>query len=106
MSGLTIVKNVAFVCEARGRKRLKPRSAAPTPVESERIPRIAQLLALAHRFDQMLLTGEVHSYADLARLYGVTRARMTQIMKLLDLPGRRQEDILLGGVSESSRRSR
>jgi len=94
MTQLTIVKAVTFVREARGRKRLEPRSADPAPVKAEPIPRLAQLLALAHRFDQMLLTGEVHSYADLARLYGVTRARMTQIMKLLDLPRRRQEEIL------------
>ena len=58
------------------------------------IPRIARLMALAIRFEGLLRDGTIRDYADLARLGGVTRARVTQIMKLLDLAPEIQEQIL------------
>jgi hypothetical protein len=58
------------------------------------IPRIARLLALAIRFDRLLRAEELRDYAELARLGHVTRARMTQIMKLLNLAPDIQEQIL------------
>ena len=58
------------------------------------VPRIARLLALAIRFDRLLRAEQFRDYAELARLGRVTRARMTQIMKLLDLAPDIQEQIL------------
>jgi hypothetical protein len=58
------------------------------------IPRIARLMALAIRFDRLLRAEEFRDYAELARLGRVTRARITQIMKLLDLAADIQEQIL------------
>jgi hypothetical protein len=58
------------------------------------IPRISRLMALAIRFDGMLRDEAIQDYAQLARLGQVTRARMTQIMKLLDLAPDIQEQIL------------
>ena len=58
------------------------------------IPRIARLMALAIRFEGLLREKKVRDYADLARRGHVTRARMTQIMKLLDLAPDIQEQIL------------
>jgi hypothetical protein len=58
------------------------------------IPRIARLLALAIRFEGLLRDETIRDYAELARLGRVTRARMTQIMKLLDLAPDIQEKIL------------
>ena len=58
------------------------------------IPRIARLMALAIRFEGLLRDGTVRDYAELARLGRVTRARMTQIMKLHDLAPDIQEEIL------------
>jgi hypothetical protein len=58
------------------------------------IPRIARLMALAIRFDGLLRAQQFRDYAELARLGRVTRARMTQIMKLLDLAPDIQEQIL------------
>ena len=58
------------------------------------IPRIARLMALAIRFDGMLRDETIQDYAQLASLGRVTRARMTQIMKLLDLAPDIQEQIL------------
>ena len=58
------------------------------------IPRIARLMALAIRFEGLLREETIRDYAELARLGRVTRARMTQIMKLLDLAPDIQEQIL------------
>jgi len=72
------------------------------------IPRIARLMALAIRFDRRLRAEEFQDYAQLARLGRVTRARMTQIMKLLDLAPDIQEQILFlpnrKGLNERSLR--
>ena len=59
------------------------------------IPRIARLLALAIRLEGLVRDETIRDYAELARLGRVTRARMTQIMKLLDLAPDIQEQILL-----------
>jgi hypothetical protein len=58
------------------------------------IPRISRLMALAIRMAELVRTGEVRDYAELARLGGVTRARMSQIMHLLDLAPDIQEQLL------------
>jgi hypothetical protein len=49
--------------------------ANDAPLPSGRVPRIARLMALAIRFDDLLLRGEVKDYAELARLGHVRRAR-------------------------------
>jgi hypothetical protein len=59
-----------------------------------RVPRVARLLALAHRIDGMIGSGELRDWADAASLTGVTRARMTQIANLLLLAPEIQEAIL------------
>jgi hypothetical protein len=73
------------------------------------LSRIARLLALAIRFEGLLREETMRDYAELARLSRVTRARMTQIMKLLDLAPDIQEQILflppLQGLNERNLRS-
>ena len=73
------------------------------------IPRIARLMALAIRFEGLLRNETIRDYAELARLGRVTRARMTQIMKLLHLAPDIQEQILylppLKGLNERNLRS-
>ena len=59
-----------------------------------RIPRITRLMALAIKFQDMVDRGEVRDYADLARLGYVTRARITQIMNLLNLAPDIQQSLL------------
>lgn len=63
-------------------------------VEPGNVPRISRLMALAIRFDGLVGRGEVRDYADLARLGYVTRARITQIMNLLNLAPDVQEALL------------
>jgi hypothetical protein len=68
--------------------------AVPAKGAGPAVPRIARLMALAIRFDAMLREGKFRDYAELAWLGRVTRARMTQIMQLLDLAPDLQEQIL------------
>jgi hypothetical protein len=51
-------------------------------------------MALAIRFGELIRSGEVSTYAELAGLGRVTHARMTQIMSLLCLAPDIQEEIL------------
>ena len=74
--------------QAAGRPK---KTAEPAP---PRIPRITRLMALAIKFQEMIDRGEVKDYADLARLGFVTRARVTQIMNLLNLHPDIQEQLL------------
>ena len=67
---------------------------APKAAPVERVPRVARLLALAHKFQGMLDRGEVESMAELARLGRVSRARITQIMDLLMLAPDIQDELL------------
>ena len=52
-------------------------------------------MALAIRLDQLIRDGVVTDQAELARLGHVSRARLTQIMNLLCLSPRIQEQLLL-----------
>jgi hypothetical protein len=93
--GWTFETKVHFRSGTKGRKQLRAGGATPPePVVPGDVPRAARLLALAWRFEDLLGSGEVKGYADLARLAGVTRPRMTQIMNLLLLAPDIQEAIL------------
>jgi hypothetical protein len=72
---------------------LRPAKAKPVTI-GDTIPRIARLMALAIRFEGLVREKKIRNYAELARLGRVTRARMTQIMKLLNLAPDIQEHIL------------
>ena len=56
-------------------------------------------MALAIKFQDMVDRGEVRDYADLARLGYVSRARVTQIMNLMNLHPEIQEELLFSGAS-------
>src|ERR1039457_2235181 len=78
-------------CVRRGRP---PNVPTPAQGAAGRVPRIARLMPLAIKFYGMTREGVVTDYADLARLGLVTRARVTQIMNLLNLAPDIQEQIL------------
>src|SRR5215468_8288162 len=69
-------------------------ATATTKASSPRIPRIAQLMALARHIDDLIRSGTVGSYATAARLGHVSRARMSQILALLHLAPDLQEQLL------------
>ena len=110
MSGKQEITYTLEVCERRrvnkaassGRHELRSEGFGPC------IPRIARLMALAIRFEGLLRTETIRDYAELARLGRVTRARMTQIMKLLHLAPDIQEQLLflplIKGLNERSLR--
>ncbi len=75
-------------------RRDGPAGAAGHKAFSERVPRIARLMALALKFEQMIREGVVHNYAVLAALGQVSRSRLTQVMNLLNLAPDIQEQIL------------
>ena len=94
-TGLTFEFKVQFRRRCAGRAGA-PEGEAQTPLSDEpgRVPRISRLMALAIRFDDLLRQGEIRDYADLARLGHVSRARITQVMNLLNLAPDIQEEIL------------
>ena len=102
MNALTIECAVHFENHGRGRKDLKV-GVAPPELPPGRVPRVARLLALAHRLDRLLRAGVVQDYAELARLGYVTRARISQILNLLYLAPDLQEAVLFLPRTERGR---
>jgi hypothetical protein len=93
-TGIKFQANVHFRCGRNGRKLLKTGDKPRATVERGRLPRISRLMALAIHFDALIRDGAVADQAELARLGQVTRARMTQIMNLLQLAPEIQEELL------------
>jgi hypothetical protein len=69
-------------------------TSEPTSEPCGGAPRIARLLALAHKLDAQVRSGAIVSYGELARLGHISAARLTQIMVLLQLAPKIQEYIL------------
>ena len=67
---ITFECNLHFERSGRGsRKTIREGEAKdPTPRSSDRVPRVARLMALAIRFDELIRTSAVADYAELARL--------------------------------------
>jgi hypothetical protein len=91
---MTIEVPVAFQPIGRcGRRGVAPPEEKPS-LPPGRVPRVARLMALALRFDELIRTGQVAHYSALASLGHVTRARICQIMNLLHLAPDIQEALL------------
>ena len=91
---MTIEVPVSFQPVGRcGRQALR-RAADQPSVPPGRVPRVARLMALALRLDQLVRTGQVASYRELASLGQVTRARISQIVSLIHLAPDIQEALL------------
>jgi len=78
----------------RGPTRSRLAATAQENPSPERVPRIARLMALALKFEQMKREGVVQNYSVLAALGQVSRSRLTQVMNLLNLAPDIQEQIL------------
>lgn len=76
-----------------GRKGLRSQADKPT-LPPGRVPRVARLMALALRLEQLVRTGQVRNYRELAASGHVTRARICQIQNLLHLAPDIQEALL------------
>jgi len=69
-----------------------PASAASA--SASRVPRLARLVALAWHIDGLVQSGTLPSYAAAARLGHVSRARLSQMVSLLNLAPDVQEQLL------------
>ncbi len=100
MSAITLKYRVRF-----GKEPERPPSAKAVG-DSKRISRATRTLALAYHIDRLVESGEIKDYAEAARIFRVTRARMTQVMNLLCLSAQIQESLLSGTLQVSERRLR
>lgn len=89
----TVTRPIHFAVKAR-RKRIVVGPELPTPEPAGRVPRVARLMSLAIKYDDLLRRGVVADLSELARLCQVTQPRMTQIMNLLHLAPDIQEELL------------
>ena len=67
------------------------------------VSRVARMLALAHHIERQVYAGEIGSYADAAAALGLTRARVTQLMKLTLLSPEIQGRLISGELVVSER---
>ncbi len=95
-NSITIACQVHFQGRGRGSRLRLHAGPPPKPVAREpgRVPRVARLMALALRLDERLRGGDIASYAEVAELGHVSRARVSQILNLLNLAPDIQEAIL------------
>ena len=100
--GIRFKTKVHFRGGHQGRKQLRV-GKPPVPKPSGRVPLVSRLMALAIHFDRLLQSGEVRDQASLAAVGHVTRARVTQIMNLLQLAPDIQEEILFLPKTEKGR---
>ena len=90
--GMTIQCDFHFGKQAKGRKTFVAGSEPETP--KGRLPKVARWMALAIKLDGLIRSGAIASYGEVADLGHVTRARISQIMNLLNLAPDIQEAIL------------
>ena len=95
-TSLTRAWDIHFQRSGRGapkelRTRQEPKRTLTLPI---RLARVARLMALALRFEQLLRGREIASYAELARLGRVSCSRISQILNLLQLAPDLQEQLL------------
>jgi len=91
---MTIEVPVTFHSPGRGSDKEQRSGAASASLPAGRVPRVARLMALALRLEELVRTGQVGNYTALASLGHVTRARICQILNLLQLAPDIQEALL------------
>ena len=92
---------IDFTVPSRRIQTARTLLAEPAPEPQGRAPRIARLVALAHKLDAMVRSGEIRDYAQLARLGHISPARLTQIMALLHLAPAIQEYVLFLSAADA-----
>ena len=83
------------------RRRAPAFKTNPASEPQERPHRIARILALAHRLDEVARSGAVRDHGELARLGHVSPARICQFMTLLHLAPAIQEYLLFLTTAET-----
>ncbi|MBK9304488.1 MAG: hypothetical protein IPM94_11510 [bacterium] len=82
---------VEFKMAASNRRPVpKPKPTPEAAVErkrQDRVARRARNLALAYYIDGLVRSGEIADLADVARMCGVSRARVSKVVSLLGMAG-------------------
>src|SRR5215469_12669168 len=91
---MTIEVSVSFPQQGRGSPKERRSIAESASLPLGRVPRVARLMALALRLDELVRTSQVANYSALASLGHVTRARICQILNLIHLAPDLQEGLL------------
>ena len=78
----------------RDRRARKVVANGEAPEVREPVPRIARLLALAHKWEAMARRGEIKNHTDLACRTKLTVARISQIANLIFLSPDIQDQVL------------
>ncbi len=90
---------------SKPKKQSGEKSETAISAASNPIP-LAYTLAFAHHMEMLISSGEVKDRAELARIFGLSRARVTQILNLILLAPDIQEEILfMQRCEESPRKS-
>jgi hypothetical protein len=98
---------VSYRLEAKQHRVLQSKEKPTPPPRQPRFSdRTARMLALAHHVEILVEEGSLPDYAAAARILGVTRARMTQVMNLLLLAPDIQDRLLLGTLTPPERQLR
>ena len=98
---LTARHKLEFKSGKRTAKTIVEAGTQPEQPTPARLPRITKMMALAIRLDCLIKSGQVADQAELARVGHVSRARLTQIMTMLQLSPDIQECLLF--LPESNR---
>ena len=92
---------VRVKAKIRKQRASAEQTEAPTHRTTE-IPRSLRLLALAYRWHRLIDNGQIKDQAEIARLMGLSRARVTQIMDLRWLPPQVQEEMVARRANTNS----
>ena len=85
---------VKFNLPIPGKHRARAFDAGSPNQPQGRAPRVARLVALSHRLEELVRTGVVKSYGELACLSYISPARLSQILILAQLAPAIQEFVL------------
>ncbi len=96
-----VPESFEYAIPRRRGRALPPFRLRPAQETLTRPPRLARLVALAHKLDRVVRSGRVQDYAELARLAQVSRARIGQIVMLGQLAPAIQERILFLSTEHS-----
>jgi hypothetical protein len=94
---VTVTYKLEITRGPRGQKRVAQPIPLPErqPIDPASVPRVTRMLVLGYHFERLVQEGTVKNYAEIARLTGLSRARVTQITNLMFIDCFLQERILL-----------
>ncbi|HKZ18949.1 MAG TPA: hypothetical protein VJQ57_02450 [Acidimicrobiia bacterium] len=93
---VTVTYKLEITRGRKGQKRLAepPPPAERPPIDPATVPRITRMLVLGYHFERLVREGKVKNYAEIARMTGLSRARVTQVVNMILLDAGEQERLL------------